>query len=306
MVDLSIIIVTYNNEADISACLDSVAAIEDHATEIIVIDNGSSDRTIEVLHEHAAQPIVIAAGGNRGFGSGVNEAARRASGTFLLLLNPDAVLLPGCAERLIEVALAVPEATMLGGLTRTSSGVLSDDEIRRLPGIKASLLYATGASSFFKAMPDGESLPTPTDVEEVPFISGSLLLIRAADFRQLGGFDERYFMYSEDTDLCHRIHQQGGTILVVPDAQIRHDGGASSPDDGRKTALMLAGRSTFLRLQWSGWRRSIGLGSLWLGTAVRSLAGRAHPRGRRWVTAWRLRRWWWPGYQVPLRPLPPI
>ena len=135
-------------------------------------------------------------------------------------------------------------------------------------------------------------------------ITGSLLLVRREDFERYSGFDERYVMYSEDADLCARVVEDGGTILVDTGASITHDGGGSSKSGGRMIAMMNAGRSTYLRTRWSGPRRRLGLALLWAGSGLRAAVGLVHPGTRRWSEAWTYRRWWWPGYQ-PGQPVGP-
>ncbi len=298
MPELSVLIVTYNNESDIEACLDSVAAIEGLDVETVVVDNGSSDGTLAAARRHPLGVEVIDAGDNLGFGRGMNMAAAATSGALLLLLNPDAVLAPGAAERLVGLARRRPGAAMYGGLTEYTDGTLNANTVRRLPGVRSTLMFATGLSILSQRIPDFEATPLPNDdaVRPVQMLTGSLMLIPRPVWDRLGGFDEHFFMYAEDTDLFARIAEEGLEILLDPAARIIHDGGASTPDTGRKTVMMMAGRSTYVRLRWPGVRGRLGLAALWTGVAVRALAGRVHPRARRWRTAWAMRDWWLPGY----------
>ena len=307
MPDLSVLIVTYNNESDIGPCLDSVAAIEGLTVETIVLDNDSTDRTVEMAGIHSLCATVIAAGENLGFGAGMNRAADAATGTNLLLLNPDAILESGAAERLVRRSTERSDAAMYGGLTVYSDGALNANTVRRLPSIRAMIMFAAGLSIISERVTDFERLPLPVgdEVRPVPMLTGSLMLIPRAVWDELDGFDERYFMYAEDTDICARIAEAGHPILLDPLARIVHDGGASTPDGGRKAAMMMAGRSTYIRLRWSGWRRRAGLALLWLGVGLRGVAGRVHPRARRWTVAWGMRDWWFPGYSGGLAKLPP-
>ncbi len=305
MFDVSVLIVTYNNEDDIGACLDSVAAIAEYRVETVVVDNDSSDATVEVTKAHPLAPHVIVAGDNAGFGAGMNTAAAAASGEYLLLLNPDAILEPGSAERLVELARSRPDASMVGGLTLRANGEPNPDTVRRLPSLRGALMFASGMSMVSARITDFERMPLPVTISAVPMITGSLMVISAERWRDLGGFDERFFMYSEDTDICARIGSHGWSILVDPEARILHEGGASTPDGGRKAAMMMAGRATYMRVQWSGLRGQLGLACLWWGALVRSLLSRVHPRAKRWGDVWRLRSWWFAGYGPDRPRLPP-
>ncbi|MDG2112637.1 MAG: glycosyltransferase family 2 protein [Actinomycetota bacterium] len=307
MCDLSVLIVTYNNEADIAACLDSVAAIEGLDVQTIVLDNASGDATFAAATAHSLRAHVIALETNVGFGSGMNRAAADATGTNLLLLNPDAVLERGAAERLVELTTQRPDAAVYGGLTMFTDGRLNPNTVRRLPSLRAVAMFATGLSMLSGRITDFEQLPLPTsdEVAAVPMLTGSLMLIPHEVWDQLGGFDERFFMYAEDTDFCARIADAGLEILLDPLARIVHDGGASTPDGGRKAAMMMSGRATYIRLRWTGIKRRVGLGLLWFGVAIRALSGRLHPKARRWAEAWRLRDWWFPGYGDGRPNLPP-
>lgn len=224
-----------------------------------------------------------------------------------MLLNPDATLKPGAAERLVALTADRPGAAMYGGLTEYTDGRLNSNTVRRLPSLAAVAVFATGVSIFSSRISDLEQMPLPTDdaVRPVPMLTGSLMLIPRGVWDRLGGFDERFFLYAEDTDLCARIEEAGLEVLLDPGARIVHDGGASTPDGGRKTALMMAGRATYIRVRWSGLRRRLGLAMLWTGVLVRSVIGRLHPRARRWVETWHLRSWWFPGYGEGRPKLPP-
>ena len=307
MADLSVVIVTFNNSADIGACLDSVAAIDPPAADVVVVDNASDDNTVARAQEHALRPTVIANDGNEGFGRGVNRGAAAASGDHLLLLNPDAVLRPGAVQLLLAQLEDRQDVAMAGGLTEFTDGGCNPFTVRRLPSLRSLVVFATGLSALSSRIPDFERLPLPEDdeVRSVPMLTGSLMLVPRPVWEELGGFDERFFMYAEDTDLCARMLDSGRQILLVPAARIVHDGGASTPDSGRKTAMMLAGRATYIRLRWRGPRRMVGLALLQAGVAVRALLARVRPGAMRWRAAWGLRSWWSPGYGEGRPVLPP-
>ena len=305
-IDLSILIVTYDSSDEIVACLDSIGFPDGLAGEVVIVDNQSSDDTVATIEAHPSPVRLVVSPLNSGFGAGVNLAAAHAQGAYLLLLNPDAVLAPDCIPRLLELASQRPDATLCGGVTHMSDGTRNPHTIRRLPSLRTLFAFATGWTWVAppRLRPEYVELP-PAGLVEAEMITGSLMLIRRENFTGLNGFDERFFMYGEDTDLCARIVEGGGVILVDTSASITHDGGASTRSEGRKLAMMMAGKVTYLRIRWSGLRRAVGLALVWTGCALRAVAGLVHPGTRRWTDAWRLRSWWWSGYRPDGPHVPP-
>lgn len=296
--DLAIVIVTYNSEPYIEACLRSVDAIEETEVEVVVFDNASTDQTVEVAKPWNSTSVTIVAGEeNLGFGQAVNRSVEMTTAPYVLLLNPDAELMPGSAEGLLALARSKPENGLYGGLTRQSDGSLNEHTLRKLPSLLGTLMFGFGLSAVHPRLAV-ERLELPTELSAAPMVTASLLMIDRKVWDQLGGFDDRFFMYSEDADLCRRAVDSGHVPLVDPDIIVKHDGGASTPDTGRKIAMMMAGRATYIRLHWKGPAQALALGSLWCGVGLRSLVDRVRGQNA-WATAWSQRRHWIAGTQPP-------
>lgn len=302
--DLAVIVVTYNSEDDLEPCLDSVAEIEDLAVEVAVVDNASTDATVALAEQRRSATVqVLANDENLGFGRAINQGVAATTAPLILLLNPDAVLTPGSAEALVGLSKDRPEHGLYGGLTRRNDGTLNEHTLRKLPSLLGTVTFGLGLAAVHPLLAV-EKLDVPTELTTAPMVTASLLLIDRTVWDRLGGFDERFFLYSEDADLCRRAVDLGHLPLVDPGAVIVHDGGASSPDIGRKIAMMMAGRTTYIRIHWSGPQRWLALASLYVGVGIRAAADRVLGK-RSWLTAWGLRSWWLPGYRPDAPPVPP-
>lgn len=229
---LSVILVTYNSEAFIAPCIDAV--LDQAATlplELIVVDNGSTDSTVSSVAERYPSVRLISGGGNRGFAGGNNEGARHASADILLLLNPDTVALPGSLAKLTEAIEADPGVGVAGGLLIGADGgpVMSYGDFPTL----AWALTATAPMRRLRVRPSADPGRVPIIGEpsrDVDYVSGACLMIRRCLWDALGGMDEDYFLYFEETDLCLRARTAGWRCRFVSEASVRHLEGASFAD----------------------------------------------------------------------------
>jgi len=300
--ELSIVVVNYNTREATSACLRSVLdASPGVDLELIVVDNGSVDGSVEAFRERFAQVQVIEAGENLGFARGVNLGARAASGAWLLLLNPDTITLPGSLEALLGFARTHPEYGVYGGRTLRPDGAVDPSSCWGAPSLWSLAMFATMASTAFRHSPvfDPESLGSwPRDtVREVPIITGCLLLVRIEDWGRLGGMDEDYFLYGEDAEFSLRAGRSGLRRVIVPGAVIVHEVGGSSDAGGAKGCMVMAGKVTLLRKTWSPMRAAIGVRLLVAGVGVRAGLETVTRRSRApWRTVWRRRADWLDGY----------
>jgi GT2 family glycosyltransferase len=232
--DLTVVIVAYRSAAHLPACLESAAASSDVLTrETIVVDNASRDGTPDLVRAQAPEARLIVNESNRGFAAAVNQAARMARGRHLLLLNPDARPLPGCIVRLASELDTRPEVALAGPQLLGPDGALHPSAWPA-PGM---LSLAYDALLLHNLMPRSRlrllSAPgrEPVDVE---CLSGACLLVRRSAFEVLGGLDERFFIYYEDTDLAVRARAAGYRVRLVPAAQAVHLVGGSSFQDRRQ------------------------------------------------------------------------
>ncbi|QKJ20288.1 glycosyltransferase family 2 protein [Microbacterium hominis] len=299
--DVTVVIVNFNTRDDTVACVGSVLATRgDLDVHVVVVDNGSVDGSVDALR--AAHPgiHVIEAGENLGFARAVNRGAAVAEGEFVLLLNPDALMLEESLPALVSFARDNPQYRVFGGRTLRGDLTLEPSSCWGAPSLWSLTMYATMLSTVFKRsrLFDPESLgrwPRNT-IREVPIITGCLLLISRDDFAELGGMDEDFFLYGEDAEFSMRAAAHGMTRLVYPPAAIIHTVGGSSAGSS-KGSMVLAGKVTYLRKVWRPRRAAAGVLLLKTGVAVRAALEQVTGRRRgAWTTVWRRRRDWEQGY----------
>ena len=209
----SVIIVDYNAGEALLGCLESVLATTDQGTEVVVVDNASTDGSAETARKSFPGVNLVRAGTNLGFGAGNNLGARRARGTYLVFLNPDTVVEPGWLDALLNPLETQPDTGLV-----TARILLAADPAR----INAcgNTVHVTGlALCRGLGLPAG-SFPEPSEVDAV---SGAAFAIRRDLFETLGGFDEDMFLYVEDTDLSWRARLAGWRCLYAPGAVVLHE-----------------------------------------------------------------------------------
>jgi N-acetylglucosaminyl-diphospho-decaprenol L-rhamnosyltransferase len=223
--EVSTIVVTYNALPWLERSLESV-----RETELVVVDHGSTDGTLELVRERFPEATLVEQE-NKGFGAGNNAGMRVASGRWYLLLNSDAWLTPGALDALVAFAEAHPRAAVVGPRLLNPDGTLQ----RSVRGFPTVWRIATEYLFLRKLAPRSSALNAfyagGFDHDEprvVEFLMGSCLLVRAEAVAAVGGFDERYFMFSEETDWCHRFREAGWKVWFYPGAEAVHVGGATT------------------------------------------------------------------------------
>lgn len=301
MTDVSIIVVSYNTVGAIDACLQSIRRETARSIdyEIIVIDNASSDGSAEMLRTLHAGVQLIELGRNVGFAAACNQAARSASGKYLLLLNPDAQLVGDTVSALLEAASTHPDAGIYGGRSVHADGTVDPRSCWSRPTPWSLFCFATGLSTAFARTRyfDPESIGRwqRDSTQSVDVVTGFLMLVRRDTWEQLGGFDERFFLYGEDLDFSTRAKTAKWSPMITPDAVVIHAGGGSSATRTDKLVLLMAGKATFIHKHWHGRQRSFGIRCLLIGTAVRAaLSSSISPCP--WRYAWHRRNDWLSGY----------
>jgi GT2 family glycosyltransferase len=230
--DVSVVIVNWNTRDILRDCLASVfAETKGLSFEVIVVDNGSTDGSVEMVRREFSQAILIANTENKGFGAANNEGIRWARGGYVLLLNSDTVILSRAIPEVVRFADQHPDVGAVGCRVLTQDRIVSQNCI----GYPSLLNLALGLLRLDQLFPrhpffDRERMGAwmYDSVREVPALAGCFVLLRAGAFRQVGGFDERYFMYYEDIDLCRRLKLARWRIMFFPGAEIIHFHGASS------------------------------------------------------------------------------
>lgn len=229
---VSVCIVSWNVRDDLMACLESLSqAAAGLRTEVIVVDNASSDDTVSVVRERFPEVILICNTQNKGFAAAANQGLAAATGKYLLLLNPDTILPPGALAELLAVADAHPEAGIIAPKLLNADGSLQES-CRRFPTPAAALFRHTLLGRLFpKNRWAAEYVMAEwahDEPREVDWASGACLLLRRSAFQTIGPLDERFFWGSEDVDYCYRAHQAGFSVLYVPRPAIVHKIGAST------------------------------------------------------------------------------
>lgn len=252
---VSIIIVSWNTRDLLRRCLESVyTTLPPISFEVIVIDNASDDGSADAVEERFSGVRVIRNAENVGFSAGCNAGIRMASGQWAMLLNPDAKLLPGAVQAMIEFAAAHPEAAVIGPKLINSDGTMQKNG-RRFPYLLREILGITRAYKliwnwFDRTMEYGRSDFDRT--AEVDEICGACMFVRKAAIDRVGLLDEQFFMYYEEVDWCRRIKQAGWKVYYLPDAHVMHHWAQAAKQTG------LDGSRIFYRSQYLYFRKHHG------------------------------------------------
>ncbi|MDO8682715.1 MAG: glycosyltransferase family 2 protein [Armatimonadota bacterium] len=223
---ISIIIPSRNTKDLLLGCL---AAIDDNPPdydyEIIITDNDSSDGSVQAIYEKHPQVTVLQSQKNLGFSRACNMGAGKAAGGFLLFLNSDTLVLPKSIDLLASALEASPNAGIVAPRLLDRNG--NDDQsvvsyIRSPIAVLFSAARKRAKARLAKLMADGD------DISGQAYFCGAAIMVRRDAFEAIGGFDESFFFYSEDEDLCRRLANIGWRLLLVPEARIIHLSGLSS------------------------------------------------------------------------------
>ncbi|WP_241986678.1 glycosyltransferase family 2 protein [Cryobacterium fucosi] len=234
--DVAAVVVTYNSARHVAALLDSLPdAFGDLTYSVVVVDNDSADGTPELLHRRSDCDVVRAS--NDGYAAGINRAVLASpEASTILILNPDATLDPDAVPRMLEVFRRRHDAGIVAPRVREKDGSLSPT-LRRGP-----TLGRVGGLSFTGLPVFTERIEIPGEYEgehEVDWAVGAILLVDRRCFDALGGLDESFFLYSEETDFSLRARDAGWTTVYTPRAGAMHVGGGSGESATTHTMQML-------------------------------------------------------------------
>jgi N-acetylglucosaminyl-diphospho-decaprenol L-rhamnosyltransferase len=222
------VVVSYNNRATLRACVEPLMALPGVA--VTVVDNDSPDGSLEAVSDLPVQ--AIQSGRNAGFGAGCNIGAAAGSAPLILLVNPDAELTADALSRMIAVMEAEPDVVLVGPRMLDESGELvhSMRRYQRTRSMWAQALYLHRLFPQARWANEIETRPAAYDAPARPeWVSGACMLIRRSAYEAVGGFDDGFFLYCEDQDLCRRLRAYGGAICYEPSAVVSHRGGHSAP-----------------------------------------------------------------------------
>jgi hypothetical protein len=223
---LSIIIVNWNGQALLGPCLSSVVQdAKGIPVETWLVDNASTDGSVDLIRSSFPQVYLIENRENVGFGPANNQAAALAGGRYLLFLNPDTELLPGALSSLLTYAEAHPKVGAVGPRILNADRSHQRSCWRGYPGLRMALIdafYLWKVASLpvvrrFEYFP--EELAEPTQVDH---LLGACLLIRSEVWQKVGAFDEGFFLFSEETDWCWRAKRAGWQLVYYPYAEVIH------------------------------------------------------------------------------------
>lgn len=231
--ELSIIIINYNVKEFLQNLIHSLQkALSKITHEIIVVDNASDDGSVEFIREKFPQINLIVNKTNVGFSKANNEALKVSKGKFILLINPDTIVSEDTITKMIDFINQYPEVGLAGCKILNPDGSLQLACRRSFPGPWTSFCKVTGLSTLFpKSKLFAKYNLTYLDENstyEVDAISGSFMMMKREAYEKVGGFDEQFFMYGEDLDLCYRIQKNGYKVFYYPGTQIIHYKGEST------------------------------------------------------------------------------
>ncbi|MBA3263103.1 MAG: glycosyltransferase family 2 protein [Thermoleophilaceae bacterium] len=236
---VSVVIVAYNSGEFIRRCLATVGS--GHG-EVVVVDSGSPDGAAGIARDEFPDVRLIARSRNDGFGSAANVGVAATSGRWVLLLNPDAWPIDDAVDQLVQFADGRPGLGATGPLLFSAEGQPQRSTIRPPLGPAPLALWATfprvlsGAYGLWRRV---TSALRRGRVRPAEFLQGAALLLRRDAFEQVGGFDESFFMYGEDADLCARLRDAGWSVALCPSARFVHVGGGSTRGDSERMQLEL-------------------------------------------------------------------
>lgn len=275
--DLTVVVVSYNSGHVIERLLDSLpAGLGNLVADVVVVDNDSTDDSVAVLGARSDCTVVRA--GNHGYSAGINAGVSAAPRTrAVLVLNPDVELAPGAVPPMFA-ALGQPGVGIVAPLVRDDDGSLQFS-LRREPSLFRALgLTRTGLAVFSEHVGD----PAAYGVEHVvDWALGAALLVSRPCHDAVGGWDESFFLYSEETDLCLRARDLGYATVFVPAAEVRHTGGQSGQSPATHS-MQVVNRVRLYRRR-HGWPASAAFYALILANEATRVARGGGERSRRAV-----------------------
>ncbi|MGQ0679149.1 MAG: glycosyltransferase family 2 protein [Actinomycetota bacterium] len=225
------VIVNFDSGSHLANCLAALGAAQgEGSVELLVVDNASTDGSVDGLAEAHPEVRFVYNARNLGYGSACNIGSRRVSAPFLCFLNPDVVPAPGSLLAMAGALVADPKIGVLGPRLNNPDGSLYPS-CRVFPGWRVAIGHAifgllTPSNRFTRAYQLRDM--SHSEPAEVDWVSGAAMMVRREAFEQVGGFDERYFMYVEDVDLCSRLRRAGWEARYFPAAQMMHHVAGSS------------------------------------------------------------------------------
>lgn len=238
--NIGVAIVTFNNQTDIASCVGSIRS--EGLDTIAIVDSGSSDNTAQEISKLGC--VYEQADVNRGFGYSANKAAALLNTEYVLFINPDAHIQKGAISHITQTFQHYPNAGIIGVLLCDSSGNAESMAYGDEPTITKMITRHMARKK----------------VPKVPFfvdwVSGGAFLISKKVFDEVSGFDESFFMYWEDIDLCKQVREKGYKVLMDPLAKVIHSRGGSNMQDAEKKRIYAESADRYFKKHyaWTIWR----------------------------------------------------
>ena len=256
MCELSVSVVSYRTRALLRGCLEALAAERSSIDlEVTVVDNASDDGSADMVADQFPWARVVRNSRNLGFGAAHNQALRQARGRFWLVLNSDAAPVPGALRLLVDVLERDPRVAVAGPRLRYPDGTLQPSR-RRFPTVATLFLESTQLQRFWPSNPVLQRYyvadRSDDEPQDVDWLVGACLCVRAAAAAEVGLFDESFFMYSEEFDWCRRFREAGWRVAYVPSAEVVHlEGGSSRLDLVARDRMFQASKLRYAA-KWHG------------------------------------------------------
>jgi hypothetical protein len=295
---LSIIVVTWNGKKYALECLESLLPEPlGISTEIIVVDNGSTDGTLEAIRTQFPNVTLIENHANLGFAMANNIGMVSSRGKYVCLVNSDVVIPSGCLKKMVEFMEANPKIGVLGPKMLSPDGGVGAS-VMRLPTVWNTLCCALGLHTIFprSTLLGGFSMDAYAydSVDDVEMLTGWFWMIPRTALKMVGGLDEQFFMYGEDIDWCHRFRDAGWRVVFYPDAEAMHYGAASSGEAPTRFYVEMRRANLQYFRKHHGWFGVIGYRSaIWVHELVRVIGYSklyCFKRHRRSEAAFKIRR----------------
>ncbi|MBI4743365.1 MAG: glycosyltransferase family 2 protein [Actinobacteria bacterium] len=257
---LSIVIISFNTETLIEKCLSSIYSQKDITSfEVFVVDNGSTDKTVENIRKKHPQVNLIANKSNLGFAKASNQAIKKSMGKYILFLNSDVILLEDSLKKMIDFMDSKPLAGAISARLMDEKGYQQRLSRGYFPSLKTAFNQFLLLSNIFPKSYFFRGIDLETEIiepEEVDWISGACMMVQRGVLEKTGLFDETFFMYVEDMEMCYRIKKCGFKIYSVPFKVIHLGGGSHNGAYNDMTALWFDNLHIFF-LRENGWLKTL-------------------------------------------------
>lgn len=257
-IDISVIVVSYNTCNILERCLHAaIDALHGFAYELVVVDNASNDGSQAMVKEKFPGCHLITNLMNQGFARACNQGIQCSQGSIILLLNSDAFLNPDAIQKMIPAIQSLPMAGILGPAL-----VYPDGRVQRDHGPLPTLF--TEVCSLLGLDKPSLRIPLNKQVKQTGVVSGACMLVKRVLLDQIGLFDESYFFFSEEIDLCRRANQGGWVVYYLPAAEVIHMEGASSGRSAYRIRLLYQGKLNYFAKYFPGWQQQMLWFAIWI------------------------------------------